>query len=83
MSTTLLRHSITETLEIAQAIDAGQALRPDLTRAEIMRQLIVLGAETARRNLAARHNVIVAWAGFLPGVYAPDAAVQLKEEWPA
>ncbi|MCL2783581.1 MAG: hypothetical protein FWD80_06390 [Propionibacteriaceae bacterium] len=83
MSTTLLRHSITETPDIAQAVDAGQALWPDATRADVMRQLIVLGAETARHNLAARAAAVEAWAGFMPGVYPPDAAVSLKDEWPA
>jgi len=83
MSTTLLRHSITETPDIAQAIDAGQALWPDATRAEVMRQLIVLGADAARHNLVARSAVVDAWAGFLPGVYPPDAAATLKDEWPA
>ena len=82
MVTTLIRHSITETPEIAEAVDCGQALWPDASRAEVMRQLIVRGAESARHDLGLRAAAVQTWAGFLPDTYPDNAAADLKDEWP-
>lgn len=82
MPTTLIRHSITETIEIAQAVDSGQALWPQASRADVVRHLIVLGAQTARQELAGREAMVESWAGFLPEAYPRAAAAQLKDEWP-
>ncbi|MCL2788766.1 MAG: hypothetical protein FWD59_09820 [Micrococcales bacterium] len=82
MPTTLLRHSITETPDIAKAVDLGQTLWPDATRAEVVRRLIDRGAQAARHDLSTRAALVSSWAGFLPGVYPPDAAASLKDEWP-
>lgn len=83
MPTTLLRHSITETPDIADAIDSGQSMWPQASRAEVVRHLIVRGAEAVRLDHDARAAAVRTWAGFLPGVYPPDAAGTLKDEWPA
>ena len=83
MVTALIRHSITETPQIAEAVDCGQAFWPDASRAEVVRKLIVRGAHSARHDLLQRAAVVEAWAGFLPDTYPVDAAADLKDEWPA
>ena len=83
MVTTLPRYSITETPEIARAVDCGVALWPEASRSEVMRHLIVLGGESAKHDLARRAAIVQDLAGFLPNVYPAGAASDLKNEWPA
>ncbi|MDR2973226.1 MAG: hypothetical protein LBV00_00735 [Propionibacteriaceae bacterium] len=83
MPTTLLRHSITETPDIAEAIDTAEALWPDTSRADALRRLIAKGAEAARLDLATRRAAIDKWAGSLPDVYLDKDAQAMKDEWPA
>ncbi|MDR2931113.1 MAG: hypothetical protein LBV06_09460 [Propionibacteriaceae bacterium] len=83
MPTTLLRHSITETPEIAEAIDVAETLWPEATRSEALRRLIARGADAARHDLRARRAAIQKWAGSMPGVYPAGAAQAMKDEWPS
>ena len=82
MPTTRLRHSITETPDIEQAVDEAQLIWPEASRPEVMRHLIVRGARATRLDLEQRRAAVQKWSGFLPGVYPSDAAASLKEEWP-
>jgi len=54
--TTRPRHQITETEDIAAAIDAGLREWPDLSRSEVIRELILKGAESL--NLTAVERVL-------------------------
>jgi hypothetical protein len=56
MPTTRPRHQITETDEIAEAIDAGLREWPDLSRSDVIRELIVKGADAL--NLSAAERVL-------------------------
>lgn len=56
MPTTRPRHQITETDEIAAAIDAGLREWPDLSRSDVIRELIVKGADAL--NLSAAERVL-------------------------
>ena len=82
MTTTLLRHSITETPEIAAAIDIGAAGMPGASRADVVRSLIRKGAQVALMESAAREAAVEKWAGCLTGSVTQDAAQALKDEWP-
>jgi hypothetical protein len=79
---------ITETDEIARAIDAAAATWPDAhdDRAALLRRLIVAGSERVEHSVdertAARRHAIERAAGALSGVYPPEAAATLKAEWP-
>lgn len=79
---------ITETDEVARAIDEAAILWPELRgdRAALLRRIIERGAASVeasgaehvtRRVLAIRET-----AGTLAGVYRPDEARLLREEWP-
>ena len=54
MPTTRPRHQITETDEIAEAIDAGLREWPDLSRSDVIRELIVKGADALHLSAAER-----------------------------
>lgn len=56
MPTTRPRHQITETDEIADAIDAGLREWPDLNRSDVIRELIVKGADSL--SLSATERVL-------------------------
>lgn len=73
---------LTETDDLARAIDAVSALYPGETRTEILRRLIRLGAETmAQQKDQHRHNVSAS-AGHFPGLYSPDYLDDLRQDWP-
>ena len=82
MPTVLSRHSITETPDIAAAINLGASLMPDASRAEVARYLILRGAQAARGDATSRRAAVDKWAGCLSGQLPPDAADRLKDEWP-
>ena len=56
MPTTRPRHQITETDDIAAAVEAGLQEWPDLSRSEVIRELILKGAESL--NLTAVERVL-------------------------
>ena len=85
--TTRPRISITETADVAQAIDAAALRWPGLSRTSILVRLALEGHRAAqdhqderrRRRLAApRRN-----SGILAGAYRADHLEHLRQDWPA
>ncbi len=89
MPTLRQRHAITETDDVARAIDMAAEVWPELRddRAGLLRRLIALGAERLEESgierAARRLAAIRMHAGALGGVYLDDDAQALREEWPA
>lgn len=87
MPTTRPRHFVTETDDLAAALDAAASRWPDLSRAQLLVQLALEGHQAAqhargehrRRRLAAVRE----HSGALTGAYATDYLDGLREEWPA
>ena len=87
MPTTRPRHFVTETDDLARALDEAAATWPELSRAQILVRLALEGhratqrthEERRSRRLAALHK----HSGALTGIYGPDHLDQLREEWPA
>ncbi len=87
MPTTRPRHFVTETDDLARALDEAAATWPGLSRAQILVRLALEGHRAAqhaheerrRRRLAALRK----HSGELTGVYGPNHLDQLREEWPA
>lgn len=87
MPTTRPRHFVTETDDLAAALDAAARRWPNLSRPQLLVRLALVGDRAAqqaseerrRRRLAAvrRHS------GMLTGAYGPDHLDQLRQEWPA
>lgn len=87
MPTARPRHFVTETDELADALDEAARRWPHLSRAQLVVRLAVAGHRAAqqsrddrrRRRLAA----IRTYSGCLHGVYGPDYLRRLREAWPA
>lgn len=88
MPTTLPRYTVTETPEIARALDAAAAEWPELRgdRAALLRRLVEAGRQSVTHKLdehmAARRQAIRNRAGAATGAYPAEAAETLKTEWP-
>lgn len=87
MPTTRPRHFVTETDDLAQALDAAESRWPGLSRPQILVRLALEGhraaqlehAENRRRRLAALHE----HSGMLTGAYGQGYLKRLREEWPS
>lgn len=89
MPTTNRRHAITETDDIASALEMAAKTWPELADkpGALLRRLILLGRNTLVHDHAtaedARAQSIDATAGALVGVFGPDYLHELREDWPA
>lgn len=88
MPTTRHRHTITETDDVARALDAAARIWPELRddRASLLRRVIERGLEAVERDDEARRTrrlaAIRAGAGSMTGIYPPGEADRLRNEWP-
>ena len=88
MPTTRPRYTLTETPELAEALDAAGEMWPELRndRAALLRRLIDAGyREVAQRSdnrIAVRTRSLRSAAGAVTGVFPARAADGLKSEWP-
>ena len=84
MPTTRLRHQVTETDEIAAAVEAGLQEWPDLSRSDVIRELILKGAEAVQLSAAER---ILAFELALKELtslnihYPPGYLEDLRKDW--
>lgn len=87
MPTTRPRHFVTETDDLAAALDAAAVRWPELSRPQLLVRLALEGDRAAqqahderrRRRLAAVRQ----HSGILTGAYGADYLHKLREEWPA
>jgi hypothetical protein len=87
MPTTRPRHFVTETDDLAAALDAAAARWPGLSRGQLLVHLALEGHRAAQqaheehrqRRLAALRQ----HSGALTGAYGPGYLTQLRNEWPA
>ena len=78
---------MTETDDLAEALDEAARRWPDLSRAQLLVRLALEGhhavqqthGEQQRRRLEA----IRTYSGCLKGVYGPEYLKNLDEDWPA
>jgi hypothetical protein len=81
-------HTVTETDEIARAVDRASRIWPDLRedRGALLERIVERGIGALDREaedwLARRRAAIRDGAGSLSGVYRPDEAQLLRDEWP-
>jgi hypothetical protein len=86
MPTTRPRHLVTETDDLATALDAATSRWPGQSRPQLLVRLALEGHRAAqlaqderrRRKLAA----VQQHSGILTGAYGPDYLDQLRAEWP-
>jgi len=82
--TTRPRHQITETDDIAAAVEAGVQEWPDLSRSDVIRELILKGAESL--SVTAVERVLAAELALkqledLDIEYPPDYLQELRRGW--
>lgn len=89
MPTTNRRHAITETDDIASALDVAAKTWPDIADkpGALLRRLILLGRNTLAHDQVAaddaREQAIDATAGALAGAFGPEYLHELRKDWPA
>jgi hypothetical protein len=87
MPTTRPRHFVTETDDLAEALDEAARRWPDLSRAQLLVRLALEGHRAAQQTQDERRrrrlDAVRTYSGCLNGVYGPDYLKQLREDWPA
>lgn len=86
MATARPRHTITETDDVARALDEAAQRWPHEPRGRLVVRLVEEGrkaiSDDAERALEARRRAVRETAGSLTGVYRPDEFERLREDWP-
>jgi DNA-binding transcriptional regulator YhcF (GntR family) len=87
MPTTRPRHFVTETDDLAVALDAAARRWPDLSRPQLLVRLALEGDHAAQQAQQERRQRRLAavrqHSGILTGAYGPDYLHKLREDWPA
>jgi hypothetical protein len=87
MPTTRPRHFVTETDELADALDEAARRWPRLSRPQLLVRLALEGHRAAQQahddRRRRRLEAIRTFSGCLHGVYEPDYLSHLREDWPA
>lgn len=87
MPTTRPRHLVTETDDLADALDAAASRWPGLSRPQLLVRLALEGHHVTQRTHDERRQRRLAavreHSGILTGAYGPDYLEQNREEWPA
>lgn len=78
---------MTETDDLAEALDEAALRWPELSRAQLLVRLALEGHRAAQKTGDERRRrrleAIRTYSGCLKGVYGPDYLKQLREDWPA
>ncbi len=84
MPTVRPRHPVTETDEIAHALDTARRTWPELADkpTALLRQLILVGEQSIDDRLARRRRAIEATAGSLAGTFTSGYLDDLRQDWP-
>lgn len=82
MPTTRPRHLITESDELADALDRAREHFPGQSRAELIRSLARLGAEALEARQQDRARKVHERAGRFPGVFPKGYLDDLRGDWP-
>ncbi|MGI9118999.1 MAG: hypothetical protein ACR2G7_02525 [Acidimicrobiales bacterium] len=86
MPTTRPRHFVTETDDLAAALDAAARRWPNLSRPQVLVRLALEGDRAARQEHEERRRRRLAavrrHSGALTGAYGPDYLRKLRQDWP-
>ncbi len=87
VTTTRPRHFVTETDELAAALDDAALRWPELSRAQLIVRLALEGQRAAREAGKERRrrklDALRKHSGVLTGAYGPDYLNHLRDEWPS
>jgi hypothetical protein len=84
--TTRPRILVTETDELAVALNAAAARYPRLSRAQLLTRLALEGHGAARQEQEERRrhrlDALRAHSGSMTGAYGPDYLKRVRQDWP-
>ncbi len=87
MPTTRPRHFVTETDDLAAALDAASRRWPSLSRPQLLVRLALEGHQAGQQvhdeRRRRRRAAVEKHSGILTGAYGADYLHKLREEWPA
>ncbi len=87
MPTTRQRYQVTETPELARALDRAARRWPGEPRSKLLLRLIDVGDDTLKHELLAKdeshHAAVTASSGRYAGAFGPDYLRELRADWPA
>lgn len=85
MPTSRPRHQVTETTEVARALDLAAGKWPNESRAQLLLRLVAAGELALRRAdeqaQLIRREAVLALSGSYSDVFAPDYLSQLRDDW--
>ena len=85
--TTRPRHFVTETDELAAALDQAAERWPELSRAQLIVRLALEGEVAAERQgaekIERRRKALERLKGSFTGIYGPGYLEGIREDWPA
>ena len=86
MPTIRPRHQVTETQDVARALDLAARRWPNETRSKLLLRLVQAGSDALEegRTEAAHHRLaaIAATSGKYADVFTGDYLAELREDWP-
>lgn len=86
MPTTRPRHFVTESDELAAALDGAAQRWPGLSRAQLIVRLALEGDRAAQRvdedRRCRRLAAVRRHSGALSGAYGPNYLTRVRDEWP-
>ncbi len=86
MPTARTRHQVTETPEVARALDVAARRWPGEPRSRLLLRLVDVGGSVLERDsddAIRRHRAAVeATAGKYSGVFGPGYLAELRRDWP-
>lgn len=86
MPTARPRHQVTETPDVARALDAAARRWPDETRSKLLLRLVQVGGDTlqGKENAAShsRRQAVDASSGKYSKAFDADYLADLRRDWP-
>ena len=87
MPTTRLRHQVTETPEVAHALDLAAKRWPGLSRSKLLLRLVHAGGSALERDhdieASAHHAAVTGSSGRYDDAFGSDYLTELRADWPA
>ena len=83
MPTTRPRHQVTETDELAAALDEAERRWPGVGRGQLIAKLALEADRQHHDDLKGRLSAIDRYAGACTGVYEPGYLEAVRDDWPA